>query len=296
MFGRRTFCAWMGRNVGRNGRGVERKAAVCMVDVIDNDDGSVGRRRRDRGDEQGMAVHLKNLGGGRLGGAFACDMTTWRISRRPCPPAPPPRMLCLISHLFIFLHRFQGRASVVSCSLPAIAFRSPSCSEHFVLSRSVPIKPPVMTINMAFITTPLFHPRQSRRASTSALRMTQQPPESQPPKKMPVTNSPPSKRKLVRNKPDTGQSVFADARAGDMVGAPQVGEGLGPRRGVKEKKVTRAAAIQKSQGFADAWAEQNQGRVDVWLIIGALTLLTPLVILAWAIATGVIPTGGLFED
>ncbi|PXF41269.1 hypothetical protein BWQ96_09029 [Gracilariopsis chorda] len=153
-----------------------------------------------------------------------------------------------------------------------------------------------MTVNMAFITAPLFHSRQTRRASTSALRMTQQPPESQPPKKLPVTNSPPSKRKLVRNKSETGPSVYADARAGDMVGAPQVGEGLGPRRGAKEKKVTRAAAIQKSQGFADAWAEQNQGRVDVWLIIGALTLLTPLIILAWAVATGVIPTGGLFED
>lgn len=90
--------------------------------------------------------------------------------------------------------------------------------------------------------------------------------------------------------------MYADARAGDMVGAPGVGEGLGPRRGTGEKKVTKAAAIQKSQSFADAWAEQNQGRVDVWLIIGAITLLTPLVILAWAVATGVIPTGGLFEE
>lgn len=80
-----------------------------------------------------------------------------------------------------------------------------------------------------------------------------------------------------------------------MVGGPPVGDGMGPRRGAKEKKVTRAAAIQKSQSFADAWAEQNQGRVDVWLIIGALTLLTPILILVWAVATGVIPTGGLFE-
>lgn len=90
-------------------------------------------------------------------------------------------------------------------------------------------------------------------------------------------------------------NMYADARAGDMVGAPEVGDGLGPRRGKKEKKVTRAAAIQKSQGFADAWAEQNAGKIDVWIIIGAVTLLTPILILVWAVATGVIPTGGLFE-
>ncbi|CAN8065141.1 unnamed protein product [Agarophyton chilense] len=115
-------------------------------------------------------------------------------------------------------------------------------------------------------------------------------------RRLPVTNSEPSKRRLVRNKADVTSDVYADARAGDMVGAPEVGTGLGPRRGRNEKKVTRAAAIQKSQSFADAWAEQNQGRVDVWLIIGAITLLTPLLILAWAVATGVIPTGGLFDD
>lgn len=125
-------------------------------------------------------------------------------------------------------------------------------------------------------------------------------------RKLPVTNSPPSTRKLVRNKPGmapaspptakSASSLYADARAGDMVGAPEVGEGLGPRRGVGEKKVTRAAAIQKSKSFADAWAEQNQGRIDVWIIIGLITLLTPLVILAWAVATGIIPTGGLFEE
>lgn len=130
-------------------------------------------------------------------------------------------------------------------------------------------------------------------------------------RKMQVSNSPPSKRKLVRNKPGMEPSdkdsymvdaagkgrsnVYADARPGDMVGGPEVGEGLGPRRGKKEKKVTRAAAIQKSQGFADAWAEQNAGKIDVWIIIGAVTLLTPILILVWAVATGVIPTGGLFE-
>ena len=131
--------------------------------------------------------------------------------------------------------------------------------------------------------------------------MTDEPPSdpNNPPlqKKLPVTNDAATPgRKLQRNKPDSGKPVYADARAGDMVGAPGVGEGLGPRRGTGEKKVTKAAAIQKSQSFADAWAEQNQGRVDVWLIIGAITLLTPLVILAWAVATGVIPTGGLFEE
>lgn len=59
----------------------------------------------------------------------------------------------------------------------------------------------------------------------------------------------------------------------------------------QEKKVTRAAAIQKSQNFSDAWAEQNAGRPDVWLFIGLLTLLTPVVILIWGVAWGVIPLG-----
>lgn len=113
-----------------------------------------------------------------------------------------------------------------------------------------------------------------------------------------MTNSPAVPgRKLVRNVSSSPSppSTYADARPGDMVGAPPVGTGMGPRRGTDEKKVTKAAAIQKSQSFADAWAEQNQGKVDVWLIIGVLTLLTPIAILVWAVATGVIPTGGLFE-
>lgn len=129
-------------------------------------------------------------------------------------------------------------------------------------------------------------------------------PTPPPIRKMPVTNNAASTEKIVRNKPGMEGSssvvgkknVYADASAGDMVGAPEVGEGMGPRRGVGEKKVTRAAAIQKSQTFADAWAEQNEGKVDVWVIIGIVTLLTPLVIIAWAVATGVIPTGGLFEQ
>lgn len=151
---------------------------------------------------------------------------------------------------------------------------------------------------MAFISTPILLSSRIRNPRVCPVRMSQDTPDSQKPapKKLPVTNSPPSKQKLVRNKSELNDTVFADGSAGDMAGGPQVGEGMGPRRGVRDKKVTKAAAIQKSQGFADAWAEQNQGKVDVWLIIGAITLLTPLLILVWAVSTGVIPTGGLFED
>eukprot|EP00177_Eucheuma_denticulatum_P004274 GFKZ01007755.1.p1 GENE.GFKZ01007755.1~~GFKZ01007755.1.p1 ORF type:complete len:165 (-),score=16.11 GFKZ01007755.1:70-564(-) len=164
---------------------------------------------------------------------------------------------------------------------------------------------------MAFLSPPPLDPFRAppRLARTSPRRaplMTTPPPtDPTPSKKLPVTNTSSTPgRKLTRNKQDASTSppnpnpnpTYADARAGDMVGAPAVGEGLGPRRGIKDKKVTRAAAIQKSKGFADAWAEQNQGRVDVWLVIGALTILTPLLILAWAVATGVIPTAGLFDE
>lgn len=103
------------------------------------------------------------------------------------------------------------------------------------------------------------------------------------------------RRKLVRNVSDTKNAGYAQAAPGDMVGAPKVGEGMGPRRGVQEKKVTKAAAIQKSQGFADAWAEQNQGRPDVWLFIGLIFLLTPLLVLAWGVWSGIIPLGAAFE-
>lgn len=164
---------------------------------------------------------------------------------------------------------------------------------------------------MAFLSAPVLPVSRARRAAVCRTppRLTATPPPSEdepatPPRKLPVTNSEPSTRKLTRNKPGMASdnsavpssSVYADGRAGDMVGGPEVGEGLGPRRGASEKKVTRAAAIQKSQTFADAWAEQNEGKLDVWLIIGALTLLTPILILLWAIATGVIPTAGIFED
>lgn len=141
----------------------------------------------------------------------------------------------------------------------------------------------------------LARPRQ--RAAVCKLRMSSGDSESEEVQRpMPkVSNDSASPgRKLVRNVADVNQ--FAEASAGDMANAPKVGEGMGPRRGNKEKKVTRAAAIQKSQSFADAWAEQNQGRVDVWLIIGAVTLLTPLLILVWGVASGVIPTGGLFDN
>jgi hypothetical protein len=53
-------------------------------------------------------------------------------------------------------------------------------------------------------------------------------------------------------------------------------------------------------GFADAWASQNRdrggSRIDVWVIIGLLFILTPFVILGIAVYTGVVPTGGLFES
>ena len=151
---------------------------------------------------------------------------------------------------------------------------------------------------MAFIGTGQALIRQAPRRHVCRTRMAEEPTDPPQIRKLPVTNSPPTPgKKLVRNKPDAqGSGTYADSSAGDMAGGPEVGEGLGPRRGVKEKKVTKAAAIQKSQGFADAWAEQNQGRLDVWFVIGLITLLTPLVILVWAVATGVIPTGGLFEE
>lgn len=169
---------------------------------------------------------------------------------------------------------------------------------------------------MAFVSTPApfarAHARRARVCAHPRMASAPEPPEppaggppagGMPPppppaaKKMPVTNSPATPgRKLVRSVDASAPPpAYADARPGDMVGAPEVGEGMGPRRGARDKKVTRAAAIQKSQSFADAWAEQNEGRVDVWLIIAALTLLTPIAILAWAVATGVIPTGGLFD-
>lgn len=154
----------------------------------------------------------------------------------------------------------------------------------------------------AFIPTALPIRPRKRLPQTCRPRMAGTSPPEEPlkPKKLPVTNSPAQpNRKLTRNISDASPAArptYADGSAGDMAGGPPVGEGMGPRRGKKEKKVTRAAAIQKSQSFADAWAEQNQGRVDIWLIIGLLFLLTPFVILAWAISTGVIPTGGLFEE
>lgn len=150
--------------------------------------------------------------------------------------------------------------------------------------------------SMAFVSSPnVFFLRQARPNGICNLRMADEPPP--PGKKLPVTNSPPQPgRKLIRNKSDAKSNTYATGSAGDMVGGPPVGSGMGPRRGVKDKKVTKAAAIQNSRSFADAWADQNQGRIDVWLIIGIITLLTPLVILAWAVATGVIPTGGLFEE
>lgn len=77
--------------------------------------------------------------------------------------------------------------------------------------------------------------------------------------------------------------------------ADETGETVLQRRRKGPKKVTKAAAAQQSMGFADAWAAQNQGRLDVWLIIGLLTILTPFAILAWGVQSGAIPTGGAFD-
>jgi hypothetical protein len=95
-----------------------------------------------------------------------------------------------------------------------------------------------------------------------------------------------------------GEAIFAEPSAGEAGAAP-VGTGLGPRRGQREKRVTKAAAAQGSMGFADAWASQNRdrggSRIDVWAIIGLLFILTPFVIIGIAVYTGAIPTGGLFD-
>mmetsp|Transcript_7275 Transcript_7275/g.22160 ORF Transcript_7275/g.22160 Transcript_7275/m.22160 type:complete len:187 (+) Transcript_7275:48-608(+) len=56
-----------------------------------------------------------------------------------------------------------------------------------------------------------------------------------------------------------------------------------------KKRVTRAAAIQESQGFADAWSQRNAGRLDVWFWIGLVFLLTPPAILVWGVTSGLIP-------
>ncbi|KAJ8905173.1 hypothetical protein NDN08_001682 [Rhodosorus marinus] len=56
-----------------------------------------------------------------------------------------------------------------------------------------------------------------------------------------------------------------------------------------KKKVSKAAVIQDSQGFADAWSAANKGRLDVWFWIGLIFLLTPPAFLAWGVYTGIIP-------
>lgn len=139
---------------------------------------------------------------------------------------------------------------------------------------------------------------RTRRTSVNRLRMNADEDSDSPPPPVPqVSNQAASRQKLIRNVSDKqkGLGEYAQSSAGDMVGAPKVGEGMGPKRGTAEKKVTRAAAIQKSQTFADAWAEQNQGRFDVWLVIGLLTLLTPIFGLIFGVTSGAIPIGGLFE-
>eukprot|EP00189_Rhodosorus_marinus_P009690 CAMPEP_0184738112 /NCGR_PEP_ID=MMETSP0315-20130426/844_1 /TAXON_ID=101924 /ORGANISM="Rhodosorus marinus, Strain UTEX LB 2760" /LENGTH=172 /DNA_ID=CAMNT_0027205691 /DNA_START=69 /DNA_END=587 /DNA_ORIENTATION=- len=56
-----------------------------------------------------------------------------------------------------------------------------------------------------------------------------------------------------------------------------------------KKKVSKAAVIQDSQGFADAWSAANKGRLDFWFWIGLIFLLTPPAFLAWGVYTGIIP-------
>ncbi len=126
-----------------------------------------------------------------------------------------------------------------------------------------------------------------------------QPAQPTPPVQQVSNDGPVPGRKLVRNVRDlpvTTNPIYAEAAPGDMGKSPEVGAGMGPRRGKAEKKVTRAAAIQKSQSFADAWAEQNQGRVDVWLIIGIVTLLTPLAILVWGVVSGASLLAAFFDQ
>lgn len=118
-----------------------------------------------------------------------------------------------------------------------------------------------------------------------------------------IQNDAPVKgRRLVRNISDLSQESsgseseeqpFAAPRAGEA-GGPEVGKGLGPRRGTqKEKRVTKASAAQGSMSFADAWASQNRDRggtrFDFWFWVGLLFILTPAVILVVALYTGVIP-------
>eukprot|EP00182_Erythrolobus_australicus_P005997 CAMPEP_0185834716 /NCGR_PEP_ID=MMETSP1353-20130828/6048_1 /TAXON_ID=1077150 /ORGANISM="Erythrolobus australicus, Strain CCMP3124" /LENGTH=78 /DNA_ID=CAMNT_0028533203 /DNA_START=233 /DNA_END=469 /DNA_ORIENTATION=+ len=60
------------------------------------------------------------------------------------------------------------------------------------------------------------------------------------------------------------------------------------RERYKEKKMGRAAS-QQQMGFADAWAERNKGKVDIWLIIAALFFLIPFGTLGYGIWSGIIP-------
>mmetsp|Transcript_7087 Transcript_7087/g.12758 ORF Transcript_7087/g.12758 Transcript_7087/m.12758 type:complete len:136 (-) Transcript_7087:1044-1451(-) len=66
------------------------------------------------------------------------------------------------------------------------------------------------------------------------------------------------------------------------------------RRVTGPKKVTRAAEIQNSMSFLDAWAAVNGNKIDVWVVIGVLTILVPVAGLVIGLVTGVIP--GLYAD
>lgn len=69
--GRRAFCVLVGRRVERNGRGAERKAAACMMDMFVGKGGANWRRRgcADRCDENCAGRCRLGKGDGGDGGA-----------------------------------------------------------------------------------------------------------------------------------------------------------------------------------------------------------------------------------
>ena len=61
------------------------------------------------------------------------------------------------------------------------------------------------------------------------------------------------------------------------------------RRGDGPKKVSRAASAQQGLGFQDAWTLKNGRKFDVWVLIGLLTILTPVGVLVYGLVSGLIP-------
>ncbi|KAA8493774.1 hypothetical protein FVE85_4911 [Porphyridium purpureum] len=60
------------------------------------------------------------------------------------------------------------------------------------------------------------------------------------------------------------------------------------------KKFSQASVDQQHMSFQDAWYVKNGRKVDVWVVIGALTILTPVLGLLIGALTGAIP--GLFPS